>query len=127
MAIKRNKHQASPSAGKAHAVWLAGLGAVSIAQKRGTELLSGLAIEGKDFQARAQKLAREVRADATVHVKGAVAPVRIGLQRNAAMLGAAVRNAVAGALAKLGIPSKADIEALSQRMSALSRQLKAAK
>ena len=30
-------------------------------------------------------------------------------------------------LAKLGIPSKADIEALSQRMSALSRQLKAAK
>ena len=31
------------------------------------------------------------------------------------------------ALDKLGVPSKSDIEALSQRMSALSRQLKAAK
>ena len=40
---------------------------------------------------------------------------------------AVVQSAVATVLAKLGIPSKADIEALSQRMSALSRQLKAAK
>ena len=127
MATKRNKNPSQPTAGKAHAVWLAGLGAVSIAQKRGTQLFSGLAAEGRDFQARAQRLVREVGADARVHVKGVVTPLRVDLKRNAAKFGVAVQNAVAGVLAKLGIPSKADIEGLSQRMSALSRQLKAAK
>ncbi|MHB8678609.1 MAG: phasin family protein [Rudaea sp.] len=127
MAYKRNKNQTSSTAGKTHAVWLAGLGAVSIAQKRGTELLAGLSAEGREFQARARRLAREVGADAAVHLKGAVAPLRVDLKRNAARIGAAAQNAVAGVLARLGIPSKADIEALSQRMSALSRQLKAAK
>lgn len=127
MATKRNKNQTTSTAGKAHAVWLASLGAVSIAQKRGTNILSDLAAEGRDFQARAQQLVREVGTDATVHLKGVVAPLRVDLKRNAAKLGVAVQNAVAGVLAKLGIPSKADIESLSQRMSALSRQLKAAK
>lgn len=127
MATKRNKNQTTSTAGKAQAVWLAGLGAVSIAQKRGTKLLSGLAVEGRDFQTRTQQLVREVGADAAVHVKGVVAPLRVDLKRNVAKIGTAVQNAVAGMLAKLGIPSKADIEALSQRMSALSRQLKAAK
>ena len=127
MASKRNKNQTSSTAGKAQAVWLAGLGAVSIAQKRGTKLLSGLAAEGRDFQARAQQLVREVGSDASVHVKGIVAPLRVDFKRSAAKLGEVVQNAVAGVLAKLGVPSKADIEALSQRMSALSRQLKAAK
>lgn len=127
MASKRNKIQTSATAGKAHAVWLAGLGAVSIAQKRGTEALAGLATEGRDFQARAQKFAREVGADASVHVHGAIAPLHASLKRNVAKFGDVVQNAVAGALAMLGIPSKTDIEALSQRMSALSRQLKAAK
>ena len=127
MANKRNKKQAAPAANKAHDVWLAGLGAVSIAQKRGTELLSGLAAEGRDLQMRAQQLVREIGADATVHVKGVVAPLRVDLKRNAAKFGAVVQNAVAGVLAKLGIPSKADIETLSQRMTALSRQLKSAK
>jgi poly(hydroxyalkanoate) granule-associated protein len=127
MATKRNKNQTTSTAGKTQAVWLAGLGAVSIAQKRGTQLLSGLAAEGRDFQIRTQQLVREVGADAAVHVKGVVAPLRVDLKRNAAKIGTVVQNAVAGLLAKLGIPSKADIETLSQRMSSLSRQLKAAK
>jgi poly(hydroxyalkanoate) granule-associated protein len=127
MASKRNKNQTTSTADKAHAVWLAGLGAVSIMQKRGTEVLSGLAAEGRDFQARAQQLVREVSADAKVHVDGVVAPLRVDFKRNAAKLNVVVQNAVAAVLAKLGIPSKADIESLSQRMTALSRQLKAAK
>jgi len=127
MASKRNKNQTSSTAGKAQAVWLAGLGAVSIAQKRGTKLLSGLAAEGRVFQARAQQLAREVGADAQSQLKGAVAPLRMHARDNAKKIGALIERGVALALSKLGVPSKSDIEALSQRMSALSRQLKAAK
>lgn len=127
MATKRNKNQTTSSADKAHTVWLAGLGAVSIAQKRGTELLAGLAAEGRDFQARAQRLAREVGADAQAQVLGAVAPLRMHARDNARKIGALIERGVALALDKLGVPSKSDIEALSQRMSALSRQLKATK
>jgi poly(hydroxyalkanoate) granule-associated protein len=129
MAIKRTKQ--SPAiqtpTDKARALWLAGLGAVSIAQKRGGELLSGLIAEGHDFQTRTQKLAQEVGADAAVHVKGALAPFRAGLKRNIKKFGAAVQGGVAGALARLGIPSKADIDELTQRVTALSKQLKTAK
>jgi poly(hydroxyalkanoate) granule-associated protein len=127
MANKRSKNPTAAPADKAHAIWLAGLGAVSIAQKRGTQLLAGLATEGRSFQQRTQRLVREVGTDATVHVQGVIAPLRANVERRAARLGAGVQSAVAGLLGKLGIPSKADIEALSQRMAALSRQLKAAK
>ncbi|MBS0487963.1 MAG: phasin family protein [Proteobacteria bacterium] len=127
MATKRNKNQTTSSADKAHTVWLAGLGAVSIAQKRSTELLAGLAAEGRDFQARAQRLAREVGADAKAQLKGVVAPLRMHARDNARKIGVLIERGVALALDKLGVPSKSDIEALSQRMSALSRQLKATK
>jgi len=130
MATKRTKQ--SPAAAhtpsdQARTLWLAGLGALSLAQKRGGALLSGLIAEGHDLQTRAQKLAREVGSDAGVHVKGALAPFRAGLKRNVKKLGAAMRSGVAGALARLGIPSKADIEELTKRVSALSKQLKTAK
>ncbi|MGH8042033.1 MAG: phasin family protein [Rudaea sp.] len=127
MANKRIKQKQSNPAGKAHALWLAGLGAVSIAQKRAGELLGGLIVEGRDFQMRARQFAREAGTDARVHVKGVIAPLNADVARNVEKIGAAMQAGVAVSLARLGIPSKADIEALGQRMSALSRQLKTAK
>ena len=112
---------------KARALWLAGLGAVSIAQKRGGALLSGLIVEGHDFQTRTQKIAQQVGAQTSAQVKDAVAPFRAGFKRNVKKLGAAVQHGIAGALATLGIPSKSDIAELTQRVAALSKQLKTAK
>jgi poly(hydroxyalkanoate) granule-associated protein len=111
----------------ARTLWLAGLGAVSIARKQGGELLSDLIAEGSDVQVRAQKLAKELRADAKAQIKGVITPLRASVKKNAAKASAAVQQGVAAALAKLGIPSKTDIEELTQRVAALSRQLKTAK
>ena len=129
MAIKKTKQAPATQnpTDKARALWLAGLGAVSIAQKRGGALISGLITEGHDFQTRAQKLAEQVTAQTTEQVQDAVAPFRAGFKRNVQKLGAAVQNGIAGVLAKLGIPSKSDIEELTQRVAALSKQLKTAK
>ncbi len=130
MTNKRTQQQAKArhdTAATARSVWLAGLGAASIAQKRGAELVATWIEEGKDLQARAQQLTREVRADAAAQVKGAFAPIRHGLERQAERFGSALQQGVARVLANLGIPSKADIEELTQRVTALSRQLKAAK
>ena len=43
----------------AQKVWLAGLGAFSIAQKQGTILFESMVGEGKAFQVRSEKLARD--------------------------------------------------------------------
>lgn len=126
MAIKRSKQTSATRqpTDKARALWLAGLGAVSIAQKRGRAVLSGLIVEGHDLQTRAQKFARKAGAVATTKVRDAAAPFRAGFKRNVAKIGAVVQNGLTGALGKLGIPSKHDIDELTQRVAALSKQLK---
>lgn len=129
MAIRKTKQSPATQTptDKARAFWLAGLGAVSIAQKRGGELISGLIAEGSDFQTRTQKLTKQVASNAREQVQSALAPFRAGLKRNARKFGAALQNGMAGALARLGIPSKSDIDELTQRVAALSKQLKTAK
>jgi poly(hydroxyalkanoate) granule-associated protein len=129
MATKRTKQSPTKQkpADQARALWLAGLGAVSIAQKRGGELLSELITEGHDLQSRAQKLAQQVTSQAAEQAKDALTPFQVEFKRNIKKLGTAVQNGVAGALAVLGIPSKSDIEELTQRVAALSKQLKTAR
>ncbi|MEO8802622.1 MAG: phasin family protein [Rudaea sp.] len=112
---------------KARSLWLAGLGAISIARKRGKEAFAGLIGEGKQFQTRAEKLAHEISADAKAQASGAIAPLRAAIEQNAQKAGQIAQNVVAGALSRLGIPTKADIEELTRRVTALSRQLKTAK
>jgi poly(hydroxyalkanoate) granule-associated protein len=129
MAIKKTKQSPATqtAADKARALWLAGLGAVSVAQKRGGEAISGLIAEGHELQTRAQKLAQGVTSNATEQVKDALAPFQAGFKRNIRKVGVAVQSVIAGTLARLGIPTKADIEELTQRVAALSKQLKTAK
>ena len=55
-----------------------------------------------------------------------LAPVKKQVDAKAAEVGAAVEQGVGRALSRLGVPSKADIEELTHRVSALSRQLRAA-
>lgn len=127
MATKRIRPKATAAqtpADQARAMWLAGLGAMSIAQKRGGKLFSALTSEGADVQTRAQKLAHALRADARKQIRGVLSPLQANAAKAVRQLGAAVQNGIATALAKLGIPSKADIEQLTTRVTALSRQLK---
>jgi len=126
MASKRIKKTPAvhTPADKAHALWLATLGAVSIAQKRGGTILSGLVAEGQDFRTRVQKVTRRVSSETTTKVRAAIAPFRAGFKRKTKKLGVVAQDGLAGALAKLGIPSKRDIDELTQRVAALSKQLK---
>ena len=129
MAGKRTKQtpQNRKPADQARALWLAGLGAVSIAQKRGGELIAELIAEGHELQSRAQKLALQATSHAAEQAKDALAPFEVEFKRNIKKVGAAMQDGVARALAVLGIPSKSDIETLTQRVAALSKQLKTAR
>lgn len=131
MATKRSKRVATVATAKptptqtAQQIWLAGLGAASIARKRGEDVLARLVAEGKAVQTHGSQLARELGRDAAAQVKGALAPIQARVKSDLALAGSSVQHGVAVVLGKLGIPSKADIDELTTRVTALSRQLKA--
>lgn len=126
--IQRNKAAAAAQAeANAGSLWLAGVGAISIARKQGGALLRDLIAEGRRLQGDAVKVLNEARADARAQVAGFLTPVKAQFRSQAGRAGKAVETGVAGVLARLGIPSKADIDELAQRVAALTRQLKSTK
>ena len=119
-------------------VWLAGLGAVSIAQKRGRQayataqqqgraIYTKLIVEGSDLQTRTLTLAREAGADAKAQAKGVFAPLTASVEKTAEHYSALVDSGVAKVLHRLGVPTKRELDDLRKRIASLSRQVKPAR
>jgi poly(hydroxyalkanoate) granule-associated protein len=125
-APRNTKKHATHAPVAAGSIWMAGVGAVSLARKQAKALLGDMVSEGNRMQAEATKFVRQTRAGTRARIKGLLTPVRAQLQSGTELVKAAVESGLAGMRARLGIPSKADIDELSQRVGALSRQLKAA-
>ena len=125
--IQRNKPQRARSTVDAGSLWLAGVGAVSLARKQGASLLADMVGEGRRLQTQTARLVRETRTDMRAQVVGLLKPVKARFARQAKKTGAAVQARVAAALSSLGIPSKSDIDELAKRVATLSRQLKTTK
>src|SRR5262249_48152070 len=107
--------------------WLAGVGAISLGRKRAEALLGDLVTEGRRLQGEASETVREARANAEARVTGLVGALKTRARAQAKKAAAAFDAGVAGLISRLGIPTKADIDDLAQRVNALSRQIKAAK
>ena len=65
MPKKAAPKQQNPQTDTAHQIWLAGLGAFSQAQKKGSEALQKMLQDGLDLQRQAQQTAEQKIADAT--------------------------------------------------------------
>lgn len=107
--------------------WLAGLGAFSIAQKRGNAVLETLVVEGKSFQKRSETFVRQLGSDVKVVVGARVKPVQQRLKAARRNAEATIEQGIGRALSWAGVPSKADVDALVARIDKLSRQLRTAK
>ena len=107
--------------------WLAAVGALSLARKRSAAALGELVAEGQRLQAGAEKVVQEARADAMAQIAGIVTPVKARLKQQVERAGSSLESALAAIRSRLGIPSKADVDELAQRVGTLSRQLKAVK
>lgn len=113
-------------------LFLAGLGAVALAQKQGEKVVSTLIAEGEDLRARTIRFTRTVEHDvrravtgAGHRVKRAVAPVRRRAERVVGELEAGLGERVGGLLGRFGVPSKGDVEELVARVAELNRQVRA--
>jgi poly(hydroxyalkanoate) granule-associated protein len=108
---------------QAQQIWLAGLGAFSKAQQEGTKTFEKLVSDGITMQRKAQTTAEEKLAEATEKV------TQVAHQFNARATGQwdklenIFEDRVAKALARLGIPSADELQALHARIEKLEKQL----
>ncbi len=111
-------------------VWLAGLGALSLAEKEGTRLFSSLVEQGEDFEKKSRPRVKELKAAAAQaggKARERLEKVGESLGESAEKVGEIVDETVTSALHKFGIPTKREIDDLAASVAALSEQLKQAK
>lgn len=137
MAIKQTKTKravrtATASANEAtRKFWLAGLGAVSLAQKQGNKFIDTLVEEGEQFKARTGKttaaIVKDVRKaanDAQKQVKGYVTPIKQRAQKAVRRFESNVGETIGEVLGRFGVPSKHDVDELIGRVAELNKQVK---
>ncbi len=105
----------------AESVWLAGLGALAVAEEEGGKMFRSLVDRGKDYEKRLRKPVDRAGS----RVRGTVEDVRSRAGRVARKVGETVDDGVSAVLGRLGIPTRDDIAELSRRIERLSDALAA--
>lgn len=94
-------------------IWLAGLGAYAKTQEEGSKVFDALVKEGDAVQRRAKKAADDTVADISATATGAWGKLEKVFE-----------DRVARALHSLNVPTKKDIDALSKRVTELTKTAK---
>jgi poly(hydroxyalkanoate) granule-associated protein len=131
---KKSTQSQPPSTDDAHQIWLAGLGAFSQAQKKGTEALQKMLQDGLNLQREAQHTAEQKIADATRKMSAmaqqinpaAKAATQAPMQASWEGLAGLFDQRVAHALERLGWGSPERMTDLQQRIEALEAKSKGA-
>lgn len=98
----------------AHQIWLAGLGALSLAEDQSGKLFKALVKRGKGFEDATKDRIDEVRAKLDVRKAANNVVDRISDTFD---------DSVNGVLVRLGIPSKKEIEGLTKRVERLTKTI----
>ena len=96
----------------AHKIWLAGLGAVAMAEEGGEKLFKNLVERGEGLETRGKEQVDQLKekvTDATSKGKDALGKV-----------GSSFDDTVAGALTRLGVPTRDEIATLTKRVEELT-------
>jgi poly(hydroxyalkanoate) granule-associated protein len=99
----------------AHKIWLAGLGALAKAEEEGTKVFNTLVEAGEEVEARGKKSFKLV--------KGKVTEAREAAGDRIDKLGDTFDTSVAGALQRLGVPSRDEIQRLTKRVEELTAKV----
>lgn len=102
-------------------VWLAGLGALATVEEEGTKLFNNLVDRGKKFESDRRQRIQEVTKQAEAEGEKALAQLEEAGEDTRAYL----TTIVDGALERFGVPTKEEVDALSQKVDALSSQVDA--
>ena len=111
-------------------LWLASLGAVSIARKQGERLVSTLIEEGTQVRSRAESLVETTARDARRAVEktrkqvvALVQPIAQRAKKTVKRYETRVGKTVGAALGRMGVPSKRDIQELIGQVDQVKRKV----
>lgn len=109
--------------GSAQQVWLAGLGALAKAQAEGGKVFEQLVEEGTTLQRRTQAAAEEKIAEVGERVSQAAGGMGARAGQSWDKFESIFEERTSKALARLGVPSARQLQALEDRVDALSAEL----
>jgi len=101
----------------ANKIWLAGLGALSVAEEEGSRLFNTLVKKGEGFEKRGKKQLEKVQST----VEGQVEMVVDKADSAFGRVGRGFDAKVADTLNKLGVPSRMEIQKLTKRVEQLTK------
>jgi poly(hydroxyalkanoate) granule-associated protein len=107
----------------AQQIWLAGMGAFAKAQAEGGKVFEALVKEGTSLQRKTQAVAEEKIGEMTHKMSTMAGDVQSKAGQHWDKLESIFEERTAKALAKLGVPSAKDVEAMVKRIDALSAQV----
>ena len=107
----------------AQQIWLAGLGAFSKAQAEGGKVFEALVKEGTTLQRKTQTVAEEKITEATQRMASAANEMGSRAAGQWDKLETIFEDRVSKALGRLGIPTARDLQALHDRIDALTAEL----
>jgi poly(hydroxyalkanoate) granule-associated protein len=107
----------------AQQIWLAGMGAFAKAQEEGGKVFEALVKEGSSLQRKTQAVAEERISEVTNRVSAVAEGVSSKAGQQWDKLESIFEERVAKAMNKLGVPARKDVDALIERIDALSAQV----
>ena len=122
MATKKKQNKSTRTAEvreSAQKIWLAGLGALSVAEEEGTKLFKRLVKEGEGFEKRGKKRFQEVQEKVEEKVDDARDKAESTLDK----IGSSFDDRVASTLNRLGVPSRHEIQRLTRRVEELTAKV----
>ena len=108
---------------QAQQIWLAGMGAFAKAQAEGKQVFEALVKEGASLQKKTQTVAEEKFGEVTGRMSSMAGDVTSKAGQHWDKLESIFEDRTARALKKLGVPSSKDVQAMMDRIDALSAQV----
>jgi poly(hydroxyalkanoate) granule-associated protein len=112
MATKKRKEIQNDIMESAHKVWLAGLGAIAMAEKEGGRFFTGLVEQGQKLETKSRQHVEKAR--------GTMAGVKTVAESYWDTFGRTIDDQVTGVIHRLGVPTKDEIETLTKKVEALT-------
>ena len=112
MVKKKSKEIQNDIMESAHKVWLAGLGAVAMAEKEGGKFFTNLMEQGEKLESKSKKQVEKA--------KGTVAGVKTVAESYWETLGRTLDDQMTAVIHRIGVPTKDEIETLTKKVEDLT-------
>jgi poly(hydroxyalkanoate) granule-associated protein len=112
MAKKKSKEVHNDIVESAHKVWLAGLGAVAMAEQEGGKFFSNLMEKGQKLEGKSKEQVEKA--------KGTVAGMKTVAESYWETFGRTVDDQMTAVIHRIGVPTKDEIEALTKKVEDLT-------